>query len=466
MKQALALLAAVLIVTGSAWAQAPAAGGNPTSKALESLAARTKNSLAVVRFNIQDQVIGSASITGMAICVGKGAGNAGVLITTALDPRVQPETIKDVEVTIPDSQKKLAAKYRSTDPATGITFVDVTDAYEWTPVEFAKKADLRIGRQVLSVGLLDAALGNKTYYGVAYVSAKVRVPGPMVYVTGGWLTNIGSPVFTADGVAVGMVQQQLPTPAGISSSGGPANILIRGQRETSYFMPVDDFVHVITSPPQRGKRLPWIGVLRFKPYPENIVPLGVPAVTAETVVPGSPAAKVGLKDNSTITGLNGHALEEMPTPQLTVSNFVRQLNRIQIGSKITLTVLEGAKPKVLEMVVDAFPKTPQEAAKYFSRPLGLYVREKVELDKVLDTTPTAEVPGVYVVGVVNGGPSAKSGVKTQPPDLVVSVAGQPVNTVAGFQALCEQALNKDPRKPVNVMVRRGDVNQSISIQPE
>jgi S1-C subfamily serine protease len=417
-------------------------------------------------------MIGPVNVVGMGICV-RLEGEKATLITTVLNPNVLPNTVTKVEVAIPDSNRRLVAEYKSTDPETGITFVEVTDPFKWQPVTFTNKPDLGVGRQVFSLGLLDAWLGSEPYLGTAFVSGRVRVPGPMIYCAGGQLTNIGSPVFTADGTAVGIILQQLPVEVTLQGQGGQGKVLLSSQRENACFVPSDEFGAVINGPmPIKGKRLPWIGVLRFEPHPEAVVPLGVPAIRAVKVAPNtatlsSPAAKNGLKHNDTITGMNGQALEKLATPELTVQNFIRQLNRIPVGKEIEMTVLEAANPRKVKLTVESFPLTPREAPKYVNKDLGLVVREKVPLDQALDTSPTGKdtEKGLYVVAVGPDSPAAKAGLKGEPEfNLIVNVDMKPATNVKEFAAAVEALLAN--KKPINLVKQTGSQRENVTIVPK
>lgn len=470
MNRAWVVLFAALLVAGASWGQAapPKPADVDISKAMADLSAKTRSTLATVEFKIQDELYGGLTGRGTAICVGLGEGDKGVLITTDISPQFPATSIKSISVTVPGADKPLSATFRSIDPESGIAFLDVTDPYKWQPIRLAEKVDLSVGKQVFSVGLFEHELGFEPYLGVAYVSAKLRVPGPMMYVSGGSLTRVGSAVFTADGTFAGLVRQQLPTMILVPGQNQP--LPTAPQRETQFFIPVEDFAHVLKTPPAAGKRLPWIGVLEFRPHPEDVLPLGYPAVRALKVVPDSPAGKAGLKDLDTITGFNDQSLEKLPTADLTVKAFVRRLNRLALGEKISLTVLDaspaaGGKGRKVEMGVDSFPPTPMEAKRYESKKLGMWVREKVGLDEVLDPTPAAKEKGLYVFVVVPQGPAAAAGMKADDWNLVVSVAGQPVTTVARFQQVVEAEVSKNPKNPITMMVRKGAVNESVSITP-
>jgi S1-C subfamily serine protease len=296
---------------------------------------------------------------------------------------------------------------------------------------------------------------------MAYVSARLRVPGPMAYVTGGNLTNIGSPVFSADGVAVGIVLQQLPNAVTLSGEGGKGSVLLSGQRENSCFIPVEDFANVLKNPPAPGKRMTWIGI-RFGKYAEDVVPLGVPAVKADKVYADSPAAKAGIKDGETVIALNDQPIEKLSTPDLMVQNFTRLIGRLPAGTKITLTLHRVPKDEKVELTTEAIPTTPAEAKKFISQTLGFVVRNKVPLDAALDTSATSKIAGVYLVGVAQKSPAETAGLKAgNEYTLIVSVNGKPVKDVDEFKKFAEET----PAKPLNLLVQKGDQHETVTIAP-
>jgi S1-C subfamily serine protease len=468
MKQAWVLLVATTLLVTAAMGQAPRAGDADAGKSMADLLAKAKNTLAIVEFTLDDEMTDKPlpqPVAGMGICVNAGgADKKATLITTVLGSSVLPKNVKSAQVYLPGVEKPLKASYLATDPGSGFTFVRVEEPSDWQAVQFAEKAGLTTGMQVFSVGLLDQWLGFEQYLGMAYVSAQLHVPGPLVYATGGNLTNIGSPVFNAQGVGIGIVLQQLPnavTLTGAQGQGG--NVLLSAQRETSCFVPVDDFAYVLKNPPQPGKHPSWTGILRFDPYPQSVLALPTPAVKVGKVIPGSPAAVAGVKEGDTITQINGQNLEKLPTMELVRQNVERLMSRIPVGTEFSLTIY--GQPAPVKIKTAEFPPTPREAAKWFCEPLGFVVREKVALDEALDPSPvTGKEKGLYVVGVVKGSPAEKAGLKGGGDYmLVVSASTKPVTAVADFKTIVEGELAA--KKPINLIVHQGSRSDAVTITP-
>lgn len=461
MKRALTVLSALLLMAGVVHAQA----GTPDI--LSKVAAKSANALAIIRFQVQDE-IAQQTVAGLGICID---AEKGVLMSMALDPRIQTTMVKDILVFAPGGDSKgMKAELMGIDPETGISFITVAPStYKWGKISFAAKSDLAVGKQVASVGLLDDRFGFQPYMGVGFVSAMLRVPGQLVYVTGGQLTAVGSPVFNEAGLAVGIVQQQLySTMTLMGKDGKPMDVDVRSKQETSYFVPVEEFVQVFQHVPAKNaeRRLSWLGVLNFNVVPENMRTIVGPdtdsAVVVGKVIPGTPADKAGLKDGDVVVGLNKQPLEKLAMPNLTMQNFVRQLMKLQVGDKVALTVLDpkGAKKEV-EMVAEATPDRPDMAKKYVSARMGFVVREKVTLDRYLDASPTGALDGLYTILLVNEGPAAKGGLKAD--DLITAINGTKVKTVEDFKAAEQAALATD--KPVNLVIQRGDQAMPVTVIP-
>lgn len=451
-------LGLVLLV---AW---PVAAKADTEKILQDLTAKASGSLAAVRFTIQRET-GKRTVLGQAICISP----QGVFLTTALDPRLRVESLQDFALISPGvEQKTYKAKLLGIDPWTGLGFVQATDKGTWQVVQFSRTSKLKIGQQVASVGLMMADPARPPYVSTAYVSTRLRVPGELIYITGGRLTGTCSPVFATDGRAVGIVGQQLFMGYQTPTKRGMTSIRLRSQQETAFFTPVEEFVHVLENIPSDGKvtRLPWMGVNKFEAVGKDlaeILKLEEPAVKVDEVIPGQPAAKAGLTNRDIIVQANGKPLEKLASPELSVRNFVRKLMRMRAGEKLTLKILSGRQTKDVTVTLGDMPTRPSEAKRYFNKAIGLLVREKVMLDEFLDKTEAARVPGLLVLGMVRSGPAAGAGLEGG--DVITNVNNQPVKTVAVFQQIVEKSLAASRTAPINFLVRRDAEAQVITVKP-
>ena len=223
-----------------------------TESIVATVAAKSANALALIRVRLHDEMM-TGNVEGLGFCVAAD-GEKALLITLALDPRINSQTISAIDVVVPGFDGTLKGKFRSADPVSGIAFIDVEGPFKWNAIQFEPTADLSAGKLVASAALLDANLGYEPFYGVGYVSSILQIPGRTAFVTGGSLTNVGSPVFNQQGRAIGIVQQQLPMIQQIVSGDQPRNIAVRSMHESRYFVPVEEFIEVLQDPPAPGKR--------------------------------------------------------------------------------------------------------------------------------------------------------------------------------------------------------------------
>jgi len=458
-------VAAFLVVTlalGSiAWA-------DETEKAIAGLMAKTNNGLALLTYKTKDGDAGG----GQAFCIDP----AGTFVSTYIDPSLKTDQIAEMQIILPGKEAvTVKATLLGVDPATSLGFVQVDDKEKaekkltFAAIEFVPEAKLNIGQQVFSVGVM-AGDGNRTpYVGQAYVSAILRVPGPLVFVTGGKLTNICSPVFTADGKAVGIVTRQMPLTYQTDTQQGPQNLYLRGVEETSFFVPSEEFVSVLKKEnwPKVGevRRLPWIGVNKFEPVNDDNAKLRgikaeqLPAVIVDQVIPGEPGAKAGLKDNDIILEIDGKKFETLANPNLVVSNLMRQMMKYQMGQKVKLTVLSGADKKTIEVAVGPMPQLPNEAKQIPDQQLGMLLREKVPLDIHLLKGMASSQDGLLVLGVGQNSPAQQRGIAAG--DLVTHVNDQAVRTCLSYKNLIEAAIKA--KQDIRLTLYHGDSKQPQSV---
>ena len=445
----------------------PVAAQADTAKFLASVTAKASGAVAVLKYTVKLET-GDRTVLGQAICVGEKDG-IGVFMTTALNPQMDVGMLTDFELTTPGVDgKTVKAKLLGIDPWTGLGFVQATEKHTWQYVTFSTKSNLALGQQVASIGLMMGDPSRPVYVGTAYVSAKLRVPGELIFVTGGRLTSTCSPVFAADGQAIGIVGRQLYLSFQTPTRRGTAPIKLRSQQESAFFTPVEEFVHVVQDPPLEGKasRLPWMGVNKFEAVGTElaeILKLDKPAVKVDEVIPGQPAATAGLGNSDIIVEVNGAPLEKLATPEMSVRNFVRKLMRMSPGDKIQIKARSGAKTKDVTITLGDMPTRPNEAPREFIRAIGLLVREKVMLDQFLDKTPEAKVQGLLVLGLARDGASVAAGMK--PGDGITNVNRQPVTTVKGFRSIVNTSLTVSRTAPINFLVRRGGQAQLITVKP-
>jgi S1-C subfamily serine protease len=276
-----------------------------------------------------------------------------------------------------------------------------------------------------------------------------------------------SPVFDSQGRAIGMV-----------NIGADATILLNDPRQplgaaanpARAFVPSIDFLDSLKSPPTVDSpvNLPTIGVAQLSGLSKELAEAydlkGKAAVQIGDIVPGRPAERAGLKAGMVITELNGQPLERGDQPDETWQIFLRKLQRMKAGDKVTLTVIpsRGAAPQQFEVTLEDRPKPANKAKRFFAEDLGFSVRELVFNDTYERKLP-ADQKGVLVAFVRQQSSAANA--RLQMADLVTQFNGKPVESLEQFQADFEEFRKSKPREALMVEVLRGANTSIIRIEP-
>lgn len=460
MKRCIAICAILLAVSAF-----PAVSSAQMSKPLADMVAKTSGALAVLKYTVEIQT-GDRTGAGQAICISK----AGVFLTTSLDPRLRVEDLKEFQLVLPGvGGKSFKAKLLGIDPWTGLGFVQCLENHDWQVVQFSRTSNLKLGDPLMSIGLMLSDPSWPVYVGTGYVGSRLRVPNEVIYVAGGGLTGACSPVFAADGRAIGIVARQLPMGYETPTQRGMAPLRLVDQQRTLFFTPVEEFVHAIEKMPTDGKvaRLPWLGINKFEALPKDtadMLKLSVPGVKILDVIPNQPAAKAGLEDRDIIVEVDGKPIEELATANLTVQNFVRQLMRMKAGTIVKLKVHRGVTGmKEVAVKLEEMPIRPNEAKQYYSKQIGLVIREQVPLDEYIDKSGSSAAKGVVVVAVARNSPSALADVR--PGDVITIVNNKQTKSADEFKVVLEGSLVAGPTNPIQVLVRRGEENLVLTVRP-
>lgn len=433
-----------------------------TEKIMADISAKTKNSLALVNYKLKDST-DENPIVGQAVCI----DGSGIFATTFLDAALRADMIREMTLVMPGKDgKSYKAKLLGVDATSGLGFIQTLDKGDFTAVEFTPEAKLVPGQQVFSVGIMAGDGNRNSYLGTAYVSTILRVPGLMVYVTGGKLTNVCSPVFSAEGKAVGLVTRQLPLLFQTDTPRGQMNLALRGTEETSFFIPTDEFYYAIRKEaiPKEGevRRPPWLGIGKVEAVSEETAKLRkieLPAIIVDQVIPNEPAAKVGVRDNDIILEVDGQKLEKLANPVFTVQNFMRQVMKYQMGQKVKLTILSGAEKKEVTLTVSPMPQLPDEANRLVDQNLGYVVREKVPLDQYLAKGAATSNDGLIVLMVSPKSPADDKGVAAG--DLITHVNDQAVKTRDAYKAITEAAVKKG--ELIKLTLYHGENKQPVAV---
>lgn len=349
----------------------------------------------------------------------------------------------EVYVTLTD-KREMKAKIIGVDKRTDVAVVKI-EAQNLPSLRVGDVSKLKVGEWVMAIG---SPFGLENTVTAGIVSAKARDTGEEirfiqtdVAVNPG---NSGGPLINMRGEVVGINSQIL------SRSGGFMGI--------SFSIPIDDAMKVADQLRASGKVVRGRIGVQIEPVTKDVADsLGLSkaeGAVVRFVEPGGPADKAGVEAGDIITRFNGQPVEKAgDLPRLVGSTKPGQQAKMQVFRRgaykelgVSVVELDGDKPKA--------EAAPAKSSKLASAALGLKLAD-------LSASQKRELKvngGVVVEGV--DGPAARVGIKKG--DVILALANVQVADVSQFEAVLDKL---DRKRPVSVLVRRGEWAQYAVIRP-
>lgn len=425
-------------------------------------------SLVAVQYTY-DGELGRREFIGAGVVV----SDDGLVMTSInLMPIVLPdEQMKEFKLLIPgDEDKEIPAVFTGRDERSNTAFVKASDPskHKWLPVKF-EDIPVSVGDEIISVGLLGKSAAYQSYLTHALVSANLRGEIRHVLVTPGGVGGVGSPVFNADGKAIGWVPMQQGQVLTLNDP-NPQNQLLPVYTPPRMFVPTREFSISLKDPPVAGKplQLPWIGVARMTGLKKDVAEffglVGQPAVQVGDVIPNTPAHQAGLKPGAIIVKFNGQPLERGDEPDEAAMILMKKVKQMKVGDQLTFAVISesGKPPTDIQLTLAPRPMQENQARRYYAEDLGFTARQIVFDDTYQRKLP-ADQKGV-VVALVKPAGAAQTG-KLQRGDLITKLNQTPITDVEQFKTAYQEARKNKPREAVVLEAIRGGNDEIIRIEP-
>jgi serine protease Do len=419
-------------------------------------------SLVAVQYTV-DGEFGRRELIGQAVVIGE---EGTVIASLALFPtQIPDEQMKDFKIIIPgEEEKEIDAVFLGRDERSDLAFLKTKEPQKFKALKF-QEIPMKVGDEIISVGLLPKEAGYKSYYTQSRVSAMLRGPVPHILTTNEGLAAVGSPVFTADGKAIGLVAYQQGHSMLLNGNNSAIQMLSTPPR---FFVPARDFLPSLADPPKgEPLRLPWLGAPLIgltKEVAEYYNMKNATAAQVGEVIPQSPAAKAGLKAGDKIVKFNGEKLERGDEPEETPRILLRKIRRMKPGDKIVLGVLrEKDKPTTdISITLEEQPRQANLAKRYYAEDLGLSVRDVVFADTYAKRV-AADTKGVVVSYVRQASSAASAGLRIG--DMVTEINKTPVTDLENFKTTYKEFREKNPKQQVVLVVIREQKTEVIKIEP-
>jgi serine protease Do len=359
------------------------------------------------------------------------------------------------EITVRFSDKKeLIAKVVGADTRSDVAVIKV-EAKDLPVVKIGDVKRLRVGEWVIAIGS-PFGFSNTVTAGIVSATSRENLSGDPnldavpfiqtdVAVNPG---NSGGPLLNMRGEVVGINSQIF------SRTGSFAGI--------SFAIPIDYAFNVADQLMKTGRVVRGrigVGIQNVTKDLSDSLGLGkAQGAAVSNVEEGSPASKAGLEVGDVILRIDGRAVEGS-------ADLSRTIRALKPGTKITLGVWRGGKPRDIVVTVAEFKDeeaTKTAAAgkggkKAESKPgkLGVAVTElTAEQKKALKVTG-----GVAVEAADGAALAAGIG----PGDVIMRVNNVDIANVKAFN---ETVAKLDPKKPVALLIRDENGTRFVTFRPE
>jgi putative serine protease PepD len=273
------------------------------------------------------------------------------------------ENSRKLEVTL-WNRKRYAAEITGVDPSSDLAVLKIAaPPADLTPIPFGAAKGLRVGQKVLAIGNpfgLDRTLttGVVSSLGRSIQASNGRVIDNIIQTDAAINPgNSGGPLLNAKGEIIG-VNTAIISPSGSSSGIG-------------FAVPVDTVRRISADLITYGRpQTPWLGAsglsLSDSPQLSEALDLNTDAgILVIQVVPGSPAAKAGLRGatreytvgnyrvpggGDVIVAIDGRNLDRMEQ----LSSAIKER---KAGARVTLTLLRGGRKIDLPVVLELSPQS-------------------------------------------------------------------------------------------------------------
>jgi len=358
----------------------------------------------------------------------------------------------DITVILND-KRKFKAKVVGTDPSTDVAVIKINADGDLPVVPLGDSDDVRIGDWAVAIGNALGELSGTLTVGV--ISGKGRtnlsiVGGAPAYQdflqTDASINfgNSGGPLLNIHGEAIGINTAINPSGEGIG-----------------FAIPINMAKHISVQLVAHGRvTRGWLGIAPQELTPELADSWGmrnVSGVLVGSVNANTPADSAGFRVKDVITEFDGRKVSD-------VQNFRLLVADTPVHKRVRVHVLRDGQPQDIWVRMGERPEENRIGQNKVptNEVLGLQV-EGLAGDFARDNN-VKEKNGVIVTDVGQGTPADDAGL--QRGDVIKEVNDTKVKDVYDYNAAIDRAKSKNPKKPIVMLVKRGDSTQFLAVDPE
>lgn len=379
------------------------------------------------------------------------------------------ENADNIHVKLAGVSEPLSAKVVGADPATDLAVIKVEPDHDLRYLRFGDSEGIRVGDWAIAIGNPLGELEGSLTVGV--ISAKGRanlaIQGADMLRYQNFLQtdaainpgNSGGPLVDISGDVIGVN-------TAINRAGQGIGFAIPARLTSYVYQQIREFGRV-----RRG----YLGITMAEI--ENLRQQGqtIPedqGVVITDVLPDTPSARAGLKAGDVLTEYNGEPVEHIPALRFRVAESV-------VGSTAHLRVLRKGKPLDFDVVLDEYDETaalaskdangnPDEAEPWLGFTAAPLDSPDPQVQSLKDEFGLSDEEGVVVVRVWKNSPADRA--RLRPGDLIVEFDGVPLDgsdeSYAVYQTQLQVRQGDKDGSPIQLLVRRGDMNSYLEIDPK
>ncbi|MEK7347540.1 MAG: Do family serine endopeptidase [Candidatus Eisenbacteria bacterium] len=357
----------------------------------------------------------------------------------------------DIMVILSD-HRKLRAKVVGSDGGTDVAVLKVENGGDLPVVPLGDSDEIRIGDWAIAIGNALGELDGTLTVGV--VSAKGRsnlaiaggAPSYQNFIQTDASINFGNsggPLLNIRGEAIGINTAINPSGEGIGFA-----IPINLARNISKQL-------IASGKVTRG----YLGIVPQELTPELADTWGLQGtkgVLVSSISDDTPAAKAGFRMKDVITEFDGKKVGDVHTFRLLVADT-------PVNKQVRVRLLRQGSPQEILVTLAERPAEERLAAQSQSPASWLGIAVESLAGDFAKENGLREKEGVVVVEVAQGSGADDAGL--QRGDIIKEVNDHPVKDTFEYNDAVDKSKAKNSKKPVVLLIKRGDATQFIAVDP-
>jgi S1-C subfamily serine protease len=350
------------------------------------------------------------------------------------------ERAEKVTVSVPGRRGKYPARVVGTDRQTDVALLSIEPDEPLPMARFAERGDLRVGQWVLAIGNPYGLDGTVSFGIVSAIGRNLEIPGTLNdFIQTDAMIDRGSsggPLVDLEGRVVG--------------------INSRGQgRGIGFTIPIATALDVARRLEQGALQRGYLGIT-LQPLDRELADyLGIPDATGaivNSVVPGSPAAKAGLRPGDVLTRFGGVAIEGEKEEDL--GDFQRLVAGTEPGRRVSIEILREHEARSLALEVGTQPRVePAEV----ETAAGFHVQELTP--NLIRENRLSTDRGAFVHFVARGSPASEAGLLVG--DVIERIEKRAVANLGDLRTAMQEA---EERPRFLLVARRGEETKFLLVK--